>query len=139
MGRRQVGGAARWLRRRAAHTGCRVLAVLVLFVVRVPNALGTAGALDPSFGSGGYATVSVGAWAGVSAVVVQPDGRIVTAGEASVAGRDVILAMRMTPSGSLDPTFGNGGVTTVDINGDSGVDSGSALALQPDGKIVIAG
>jgi uncharacterized delta-60 repeat protein len=63
----------------------------------------------------------------------------VTAGQAAVGGVDVILATRMTTSGALDPTFGTGGITTVKIGSGAGVDSGAGIALQPDGKIVIAG
>jgi uncharacterized delta-60 repeat protein len=99
----------------------------------------TAGSLDTSFGQGGYVTVALGSSVGAAAVAVQPDGRIVTAGEATVDGENVIVSTRMTPSGDLDPSYGVGGITTVQINGGAGVDSGAGLALQPDGKIVIAG
>jgi uncharacterized delta-60 repeat protein len=97
------------------------------------------GVLDSGFGSGGSAVVPVGYWAGAGSVAVQSDGRIVTAGEANVAGQNVIVATRMTSAGRLDPTFGGNGVVTVAINGGAGVDSGDALVLQRDGRIVIAG
>jgi uncharacterized delta-60 repeat protein len=83
--------------------------------------------------------VPVGYWAGAASVAVQSDGRIVTAGEANVAGQNVIVATRMTSAGGLDPSFGRNGIVTVAINGGAGVDSGDALVLQPDRKIVIAG
>lgn len=98
-----------------------------------------AGAVDTSFGTNGYVTVSIGSWVGASAVAVQPDGRIVTAGEAEINGTNVIVSTRMTPSGQLDPSYGNGGIVTVPIYGGAGVDSGAGIALQPDGKIVLAG
>jgi uncharacterized delta-60 repeat protein len=97
------------------------------------------GSLDTTFGQGGSATVSVGSLAAACAVAVQPDGKIVTAGQATVDGRNVLLSIRMTPTGSLDPSYGVGGIVTVSINGSAGVDSGAALVLQPDGKIVIGG
>jgi uncharacterized delta-60 repeat protein len=97
------------------------------------------GSLDTSFGNGGTATVALGSSFGATAVVVQPDGGIVTAGQATVGGRGEIVATRMTPSGALDPTFGNGGIATFAIGVNAGDDSGDALALQPDGKLVIVG
>jgi uncharacterized delta-60 repeat protein len=102
-------------------------------------AAATAGSIDTSFGSNGATTVAVGPWSGASAIAVQPDQKIVTAGEAAVNGIDEFVATRMTSSGRLDPTFGSGGVVTININGGAGVDSGDALVIQPDGKIVIVG
>jgi uncharacterized delta-60 repeat protein len=105
-----------------------------------PSASAAVGALDTSFGqNNGFSTVSVGSTAGAAAVAVQSDGKIVTAGQATIDGTNAIVATRMDASGNLDPTFGTGGITTMEINGGSGVDSGAAIALQGDGKIVIAG
>lgn len=39
--------------------------------------------------------------------------------------------------GELNPTFGSGGIGTIDI--DSGYDQANAIAIQPDGKIVVTG
>src|SRR5690242_20170094 len=48
------------------------------------------------------------------------------------------LEDRLTPNaGDLDPTFGNGGTVTTDLN--SGYDWAYAVAVQPDGKVVAAG
>jgi uncharacterized delta-60 repeat protein len=94
------------------------------------------GALDPSFGAGGFATSSPGTLSVAGAAVVQPDGKIVTAGEAQTGGKKVLISTRINPDGKLDTSYGGGGTATVDINGSS---CGNALALQPDGKIVIAG
>lgn len=95
-----------------------------------------AGTLDSSFGNGGFAVVPLGSWATATAVAVTPDGRIITTGEANVGGRNVIISTRFRPDGSLDPGYGNHGVVTVDVGGAAG---GNAIALQNDGKIVIAG
>jgi uncharacterized delta-60 repeat protein len=104
-----------------------------------PALAATAGSIDTSFGTGGFSTVALGTSAGAAAVVVQSDGKLVTAGQAEVNGENEIVATRMTPAGALDPSFGSGGVVTLRINGGAGVDSGAGLALQADGKIVIAG
>jgi len=97
------------------------------------------GALDPSFGSGfGKVTTSIGPEHDVSrAVALQPDGRIVVAG-ACVNGlfSDFCVA-RFMPNGSLDTSFnGTGSVLTPVATGD---DEAFAIALQPDGKILVAG
>jgi uncharacterized delta-60 repeat protein len=92
----------------------------------------TDGNLDQSFGSGGRASVDFGTNAdAVNDIAIQPDGKIILAGEGN--GFEVA---RLQPNGSLDSTFGNGGKTTVTFKGG---DSAQRLALQPDGKIVIAG
>jgi len=96
------------------------------------------GTPDPSFGSGGAATTSFGTRdARALAVAVQPDGSVVLAGWArSSSNRDVAL-VRYTASGELDAGFGNGGRITYAIGG--GNDEATAVAIDPDGRIVLAG
>jgi uncharacterized delta-60 repeat protein len=96
------------------------------------------GSLDPSFGSGGVVTTPVGTGAAdASAILLQPDGKIVVGGESSVGLQTVFTLVRYDTNGSLDPTFGGGGVVTTAVGaGDSAV---KALVLQPDGKIVADG
>jgi uncharacterized delta-60 repeat protein len=92
-----------------------------------------------SFAHPGYVTIADGTWASAAAVRVQPNGYIITAGEARIGRTTRILVSRYTPSGGVDSAFGKGGTATISIGGVAGVDSGAALALQPDGKIVVAG
>jgi uncharacterized delta-60 repeat protein len=95
------------------------------------------GTLDQGFGGGsGLVTVPIGTNAGASAVVLQPDGKLVTAGIAVVGGRMQMAAVRLNPDGSLDASYGNGGIVTVPIGASA---TGFATKLQPDGKLVIAG
>jgi uncharacterized delta-60 repeat protein len=97
------------------------------------------GALDPAFGAGGRVTTSFfGVFDQAAAVAIQPDGKIVVAGVAyrSVTNSEFALA-RYTPDGSLDPTFGTGGRATADFF--ASYDEAVALALQPDGRLVVAG
>jgi uncharacterized delta-60 repeat protein len=98
------------------------------------------GTLDMTFGTNGKVTTDFpGLAAVISAVVVQPDGKIVVAGGAfplfTFAG-DFKIA-RYNPNGSLDTSFGNGGVVTTVFPGDGSY--AFTLALQSDGKIVAAG
>lgn len=103
------------------------------------------GELDPTFGGDGKVTTSFasrGAFA--SAVAVQPDGRIVAAGASfpgDCGGDDAVFALaRYKRDGVLDRSFGGDGRVTTEIGGDCLDDTYiSALALQPDGKIVVAG
>lgn len=69
-------------------------------------------------------------------VVLQPDGKIVVAGTADYA----LTLLRYQPDGALDPSFGtHGAVTTRISTHEKYADLASALALQTDGKIVVAG
>jgi uncharacterized delta-60 repeat protein len=91
------------------------------------------GSLDSTFGSGGTVLTSFGGPLSAAAdVVVQPDGKIVAVG---VAGSDFGIA-RYSSNGTLDPTFGSGGLVTTDFGGS---DQANGVALQPDGKIVVVG
>ncbi len=98
------------------------------------------GTLDPTFGRGGKVhTDFPGLAADISAIVIQPDGKILVAGGAFplfVFLGDFELA-RYNPNGSLDATFGNGGIVTTTFPGQGSF--ASALALQADGKIIAAG
>jgi uncharacterized delta-60 repeat protein len=93
----------------------------------------TNGPLDPDFGGDGRVTLPGGGSA--SAVLVQPDRKIVVAGNAS--GSAIMTVTRLMPNGSLDTTFDGDGTVTIDFG--SLADLAAGAALQPDGKIVVAG
>jgi uncharacterized delta-60 repeat protein len=112
------------------------LAALLLCGSFSNHALAAAGDLDPFFGSSGKALVSTGfAWD----VAVQPDGRIVAAGGAfDESGNNLdFAATRYNSDGSLDNTFGSAGRVTTDFFGK--LDQANAVAIQPHGKIILAG
>jgi uncharacterized delta-60 repeat protein len=95
---------------------------------------------DPGFGTGGIVKLGFfGKGAGANAVAVQPDGKIVVAGfafDATGINGDLALA-RLNPDGTLDPSFGTGGLVTTNL-GTQG-DDARAVVVQPDGRIVVAG
>ena len=92
------------------------------------------GSLDASFGSGGQVQTLIRGQA--YAMALQTDGRIVLAGYAEpVQGAGSVLALaRYDSDGSLDVSFGAGGVVLGDSPGIA-----SAVAVQPDGRIVVVG
>ena len=96
------------------------------------------GALDASFNTTGTVVTTVGSSDDlVHAIALQPDGKIVVAGTCLVvSGYDFCLA-RYLLSGALDTSFNATGKVTSAIGSDS--DDANVLALQPDGKIVVAG
>ncbi|HEX5900289.1 MAG TPA: hypothetical protein VFY32_12875 [Solirubrobacteraceae bacterium] len=94
------------------------------------------GDLDTSFGSGGKKAINFGGTDAAQAVLVQPNGRVVAAGGGGPASSFCVVRLRAA-NGTLDPTFGTGGKRIVDFGGDD--ESVYGAALQPDGKIVLAG
>lgn len=96
------------------------------------------GSLDHSFGIGGKTTTDLGSTEYVASVVLQTDGKIVVAGHSVIPFTflDFILA-RYQADGTLDAGFGTAGIVTTDFKHDS--DLGASVALQPDGKIIVAG
>jgi uncharacterized delta-60 repeat protein len=95
------------------------------------------GTLDPGFGgTGKVVTAVLGIDDEATAVVVQPDGKIVVAGSSSNGFFIEYAVVRYNPDGSLDSTFGGSGKVTSPIGGGG---LGSAVALQNDGKIIVAG
>ena len=122
--------------------GLIVIAVAVLMVSVGPVARVSAGAgsLDPQFGSGGKVITTVGAVAGVQALAVQRDGRIIAAGVSMARGiffAEDFALVRYHPDGSVDSSFGHDGRVTTDFFDDQ--DHINAIGLQKDGKIVAAG
>ena len=96
------------------------------------------GTLDTSFGTGGKVTTNFGFGVQAArAVNVLADGRIVVAGSALIGSDTDFAVARYLADGRLDTTFGGDGMSTTDF--DLGNDVGTSLALQPDGKVLVAG
>jgi uncharacterized delta-60 repeat protein len=97
------------------------------------------GAPDATFSSDGIVTTPVGdLGAQANTMALQSDGAVVVAGTAySRAAPDKFLLARFSPNGALDSTFGTAGLSTMHVGADAA--SAAAMALQPDGAIVVAG
>jgi len=95
------------------------------------------GTLDPTFGSSGQVTTGIGPSSDVVyALAIQSDGRIVAAGYSLQATEDFAL-VRYNTDGSLDTSFGTDGKVTTPLAG--GEDEARGVAIQADGKILLAG
>ncbi len=111
--------------------------------------VGSTGALDPGFGSGGKAVLGslalgdpVGGRSSVG-LAVQLDGKVVVGSGLKeddslleIPDSDLIL-VRLNPDGTLDSSFGTGGVSRPDMSGFD--DVLADLLIQPDGRIVAVG
>ena len=98
----------------------------------------TNGSLDTTFGTGGIVTTPMGSHdAYAYALGIQSDGRIVAAGYSSNGSNYDFALVRYNTNGSLDTTFGTGGIVITPMG--SGYDIANALGLQSDGRIVVAG
>ncbi|HYV95513.1 MAG TPA: T9SS type A sorting domain-containing protein [Chitinophagales bacterium] len=98
------------------------------------------GSLDASFGINGIAITDItGSQDHALYGAVKPNGKIVAAGNAYMGvGPEYDFAVaQYNPDGTLDPNFGTNGMVTTPIG--TGSDEGYGMALQSDGKIVVAG
>ena len=110
----------------------------VLLVRYLPN-----GQQDATFGAGGVVTTDFGASEGATALALQPDGKLVVAGESGISQPQNTILARYHPNGSLDESFGVGGKVSINLGGVGNIPnlqpSVSALLLQADGKLVVTG
>jgi uncharacterized delta-60 repeat protein len=119
-----------------------VIALLALGSVLSPALVSgqTPGTLDASFGRGGTVTTDFGGTsAGAFAVAVQPDGKIVAPGLGFINGVINSALARYNPDGTLDASFGTGGIVATPFDFQGSNDRAYSVVLQPDGKIVVAG
>lgn len=93
--------------------------------------MGPPGTLDKTFGSNGILSEPVAGHG--EAIAIQPDGKLVIAGWATANGRSKYMVTRYLTDGAVDTSFAGG----MQILDDS-LQFTPVLAIQPDGKIVIA-
>lgn len=103
------------------------------------------GSLDETFGTGGRVLTNIDFGTGsnwATGVAVQSDGKIIVAANAynypSGTGNDFYV-LRYNTDGTLDYDFGSGGVARVSFTNSYDSESPNAVAIQSDGKIVVAG
>jgi uncharacterized delta-60 repeat protein len=112
-----------------------------LLLLPLPAGAVWSGDLDPSFGGDGTMLTDFGSGSSdvATALALQPDGKIVVAG-VSYGSNTAFALARYLPNSTLDSSFSRDGRVDADfgIFSDSH-DQARALALQPNGKIVVAG
>ena len=138
------------LRRSRIHclvSGTVAVTIAGLLATATP-AHAASGVLDTTFGVGGQVTTDFGVNPSEpemgNDMVVQPDGKIVLAGRAGtdqfpVGGDGTFGVARYLPNGSLDPSFGTGGLVKTNFVAPPQRAIPRAVALQVDGKIVVGG
>ncbi|MCA8924610.1 MAG: IPT/TIG domain-containing protein [Planctomycetes bacterium] len=98
------------------------------------------GTLDPAFGTGGFNVVASGTDDEAWGVAIDAQGRIVVTGQVGNGAAQDMGVWRFLDDGSLDPAFGAVGQSTFDnAAGGQGIDTGYALALDAQGRILVAG
>jgi uncharacterized delta-60 repeat protein len=120
-----IGGSSSDIKERSTYTTARYQAN---------------GSLDPAFGTGGIVvTVLSNRLDFGKAVLLQPDGKTLLGGQyfESLARFNDFGVIRYRGNGSVDDVFGGGGFVGVDWDG--GLDGATAIELQTDGKILVAG
>ena len=93
--------------------------------------MSAAGATDPAFSISGIDGVQV------LDIARQPDGKVIGVGRSVQDNRSKLTVFRLESDGALDPTFGDAGI--VRYAADESPHAASAVALDPDGRIVVAG
>jgi len=107
--------------------------------------LDATGSLDPTYGTEGLSYVSpeeLGGDLQVRAAVLQGDGRVVVGGAlVQPTENPQFIAFRLTSTGSLDPSFGSGGVARLATgpNGTPPEVGAWDVAMQPDGRLLLLG
>jgi uncharacterized delta-60 repeat protein len=114
------------------HTSVNAAAGTTAVVMR----LNPDGTPDGSFGVGGVARLDYATEPAAWDVVVQRDGKIVAVGGTGAGPDYNAMVTRLTPQGVPDSSFDGDGTAVLDLGG---IDNAEAVALQPDGKLVVGG
>ena len=99
------------------------------------------GTLDASFSEDGKLTTDIGFQTqdSASSMVLQSDGKILVAGTVGVSLATDFALVRYNADGTLDTTFSEDGKLTTDTFPGGGFDQATSVAMQADGKILVAG
>lgn len=97
----------------------------------------SSGVPDSTFADNGVLQTHVDGWDMLTATAIQADGKIVAAGYTEYQNLSSFLVMRFFQDGSPDTDFGTNGVIRATLS--EYTNEANALAIQPDGKILIGG
>jgi uncharacterized delta-60 repeat protein len=102
------------------------------------------GSPDVGFDSDGHVTTPIAPAAATDSgfsLAVQPDGRLVSAGQCNMGGAtgtDMCLT-RHNPDGSLDTTFNNDGIVTTAVAPATAIDVAQQVIVHTDGRVLTTG
>ena len=117
------------------------LAYLILLIttvlVKPYRSFAQAGSLDVTFGNSGIVTTLIGTTDRCNSIALQNDNKILVAGASKIGANYDFALLRYKSNGNLDSSFGNIGKITVSLG--TGDDIGKSVAIQTDGKILLAG
>jgi len=118
--------------------------ISVLIATAISAKAQSPGDLDSTFGTNGIVTTAIGSGNDVaSSVTIQQDGKIIVAGRSYNMGSNSDFALaRYNANGLLDYTFSSDGIVTTNFDSNnfgSSDDYGYSVAIQQDGKIIVAG
>ena len=123
---------------RVARSFLAVMTVVLFTLVASPAWAAVDGSLDATFDTDGMLRTDIGgALDQAQGVAIQSNGKIVAAGYAYTGSYNDFAVVRYNTDGSLDTTFGTGGKVTTPIGVTD--DQAEAVAIQSNGKIVVAG
>jgi uncharacterized delta-60 repeat protein len=117
--------------RMAMLAACACFLLLITSSTVLMAQIGRAGRLDTGFGNGGVFLINPGTEIVVGSVALQSTGKIIVGGSANARG----ALVRVNTNGTLDTTFGSGGVVTNNFGIVTSV-TVLGLAVQPDDKIL---
>lgn len=118
----------------------RIAAICLLLLVLPPTAMAD-GALDPAFGNGGVFAFAPQQFSTPLGAAVDAQGRILVGAtlEDGSRLRTRLAVLRLLPDGSFDPSYGSGGVATIAPPPPYLTLNPSAMVLDSQGRVVIAG
>ncbi|MFA6470066.1 MAG: LamG-like jellyroll fold domain-containing protein [Bacteroidota bacterium] len=120
------------------RSGMLLITAVVSILLITTTLTAQDGTIDSVFGATGTRTTAIGsAWEQANSVALQSDGKIVVAGYSENGVDKDFAVVRYNSNGTLDATFNDSGKVTTSIN--TGDDEVRGVALQSDGKIVVAG
>jgi len=128
-----------FLRTLQKAVGRAMLVTMLLALVLPTVALAAAGVLDTTFSGDGKVATNVHATGDdiLRDVAVQSNGKILAVGFSRLSGGTVISVVRYRPGGALDTTFSGDGKKFTNLG--NTYSQAVSVAVQPDGKIVVAG
>lgn len=114
-------------------------AVTGALLVFAGSAGAAAGDLDPLFGTGGFATAPANATyptTGANEIALTPSGQILAAGNFLDGGVRYLSVQRFNANGSIDTSFGDGGLATLAMPPNTVIDV-AGIGEQPGGAVVV--